>query len=259
MFEARMTQGALLKKLVDAIKEFVTEANFDCSATSISLQAMDSAHVSLVALLLRSEGFEHYRCDRNISLGINISSLSKVLRCANNDDVVTLKASDSGDSITFMFENANQERVSDFELKLMDIDGEHLGIPDTHYKCTVTMPAGEFQRICRDLTAIGDTVQLSCSKDGLTFSVSGDLGTGNITCRQSSSDEQDDATIIQLEEPISLTFALKYLNFFAKATSLSGSVTLRMTDEAPLVVEYLIDDMGYLRYYLAPKIEDNES
>ena len=31
--------------------------------------------------------------------------------------------------MTFMFENQSQDRISDFELKLMDIDSEHLGIP----------------------------------------------------------------------------------------------------------------------------------
>ncbi len=47
-------------------------------------------------------------------------------------------------------------RMSDFELKLMEIETEHLGIPDTEYKCTVRMPAAEFQRIIRDLQVLGD-------------------------------------------------------------------------------------------------------
>ena len=42
-----------------------------------------------------------------------------------------------------------QDRVSEFELKLMDIESEHLGIPETEYKCTVKLPAAEFQRIIR--------------------------------------------------------------------------------------------------------------
>lgn len=33
------------------------------------MQAMDSSHVSLCALQMKSEGFEHYRCDKNVSLG----------------------------------------------------------------------------------------------------------------------------------------------------------------------------------------------
>lgn len=56
----------------------VTDANFDCSGAGISLQAMDSSHVSLVSLLLRSDGFEPYRCDHTINLGINIASMAKV-------------------------------------------------------------------------------------------------------------------------------------------------------------------------------------
>ena len=52
---------------------------------------------------------------------------------------------------------ADQDKISDFELKLMDIDSEHLGIPDTEYSAVVKMPAAEFQRIMRDLSSIGDT------------------------------------------------------------------------------------------------------
>jgi len=52
--------------------------------------------------------------------------------------------------------------VSDFELKLMDIDSEHLGIPDTEYEAIIKMPATEYQRICKDLSSIGDT-GASCS------------------------------------------------------------------------------------------------
>ena len=131
-----MTEGAVLKKLTEAMKDLVTEANFDCSTTGISLQAMDSSHVSLVALLLRADGFDHFRCDRNISLGINLGSMGKVLKCCNNGDIVTLKADDNADAMTFMFENQSADRISDFELKLMDIDSEHLGIPGARAPAT---------------------------------------------------------------------------------------------------------------------------
>ena len=98
--EARITQGSLLKKLIEAVKDLVTEANFDCSASGIALQGMDSSHVSLVAMQLKSDGFEHYRCDRDMSIGMNMASLSKILKCANNDDVITIKAEDVSRSPT---------------------------------------------------------------------------------------------------------------------------------------------------------------
>ena len=45
-----------------------------------------------------------------------------------------------------MFESPNQEKVSDYEMKLMNLDQEHLGIPETDYACVIKMPAGEFAR-----------------------------------------------------------------------------------------------------------------
>lgn len=105
MLELRLVQGSLLKKVLESVKDLVNDANFDCSATGFSLQAMDSSHVALVALLLRSEGFEHYRCDRNLSMGMNLNNMSKMLKCAGNDDIITIKADDGSDTVTFMFES----------------------------------------------------------------------------------------------------------------------------------------------------------
>ena len=68
---------------------------------------MDSSHVALVALLLRSEGFEHYRCDRNLSMGMNLGNMAKMLRCAGSNDIITIKADDGSDTVTFMFESSS--------------------------------------------------------------------------------------------------------------------------------------------------------
>lgn len=104
MLELRLVQGSLLKKVLEAIKDLVTDANFDCNETGFQLQAMDSSHVALVSLLLRADGFEHYRCDRNVSMGMNLTNMAKMLKCAGNEDIITIKADDGGDSVTFMFE-----------------------------------------------------------------------------------------------------------------------------------------------------------
>ena len=73
MFESRLTQGSLMKKVVDAVKDLVTDANFDSSSAGFQLQAMDNSHVSLVSMQLRADGFDHYRCDRNMSMGECVS------------------------------------------------------------------------------------------------------------------------------------------------------------------------------------------
>ncbi|ORY01952.1 proliferating cell nuclear antigen [Basidiobolus meristosporus CBS 931.73] len=259
MLEARLTQGSLLKKILEAIKELVTDANFDCNDTGIALQAMDSSHVALVAMLLRSDGFDPYRCDRNLPLGINLNSFTKILKCAGNDDVITLKADDSGDILNLLFESPSNDRVSEYELKLMDIDSEHLGIPDTTYDAVIALPAAEFQRICRDMNILGESITIEATKEGAKFSASGELGSGSVTLKQNAAiDNEDDVVSIELNQKVSLTFALKYLSQFTKASPLSSRVTLNISNEVPLLVEYKIGDIGYLHYYLAPKINEED-
>merc|ERR1719260_603070 len=67
-------------------------------------------------------------------------------------------------------------------------------------------------------------------------------------------DADDNGVRIQLEESVTQTFSLRYLNNFTKATGLSKEVVLRVGADVPLEVEYKIGDFGSLRYYLAPKI-----
>ena len=99
--------------------------------------------MALVSMLLRAEGFDPYRCDRNVALGINLNSFAKVLRSAQNDDIITIKAEDTPDTLNLVFESAKQERMSEYDVKLMDIDSEHMGIPD------VRSPNDEYVADCR--------------------------------------------------------------------------------------------------------------
>jgi len=103
---------------------------------------------------------------------------------------------------------------------------------------------------------MGDTVVIAATKDGVKFSVTGE-DKGNIVVKPSTETDDEGAnTQIDLREDVTLTFALRYLNFFTKATALSNYVSLSLSTEVPLVVEYSVEDLGYVRYYLAPKIED---
>ncbi|KAK4685731.1 proliferating cell nuclear antigen, partial [Tremellales sp. Uapishka_1] len=327
MLEARIKQASVLKKLLDAIKELVTDGNLDCTDEGIALQAMDNSHVALVSLKLVAEQFEQYRCDRNMPLGVNLQSLTKILKCAKDNDVVTLKAADDADSLGLVFESPKEDRVGEYEMKLMDIDQEHLGIPDTQYDATVTMSSAEFQRICRDLAALGESVKIEASKEGVRFSSEGEVGTGSVLLKQTAGkdraapkksgaaskvkrdpDEEDEeeeeeeeeedkpevdeegeeeqeegdkskkrktangkpkaakkakkddtsdevGVSIILEKQVCLTFSLKYLTNFAKSAPLCKEVSLNMSNEVPLLVQFDFEQ-GSLQFFLAPKISD---
>lgn len=120
------------------------------------------------------------------------------------------------------------------------------------------MPSGEFQRIIRDLAVLGDTCTIGVTKEGIKFSVTGELGSGSVMLRNSagSTEKEEDQVRVNMDEPCELTFAMRYLNHFTKATALGDTVSLSMSPENPILVDYPIENIGNVRFYLAPKMDD---
>merc|ERR1712060_305839 len=257
-FKAKTIHGSIFKKVIDAMKDLVQDANFDCSPAGISLQAMDTSHGSLISLNLRHDSFELYRCDKNISLGMNLIHLSKMLKCGGTEDSITIKAVDGEDKVTFLLESPSKDRTSNFEIKQSDIDTEHLKMEKEEDSADVKMSSTEFQRICRDLSSIGDSVVLTIGQGFIRFSTSGIMGLAHITLMQNQTNEKKDEVSIVLkgDEEISTGYALRFLNSFAKATPLCSYIKLTMSKGMPVGVEYKIEDMGQIRFYLAPRMDE---
>jgi len=69
-------------------------------------------------------------------------------------------------------------------MKLMEIDADQLGIPETEYDARVTLSSAEFTRIVRDLSQLGESVRIEVSKEGVRFASEGEAANGNILLRQ---------------------------------------------------------------------------
>ncbi|KAG5509166.1 hypothetical protein JKF63_06175 [Porcisia hertigi] len=292
MLEAQVQYASLWKRLVECINGLVNEANFDCNPGGLSIQAMDSSHVALVHMLLRDDCFVKYQCERNSILGLNLASLSKVLKTVDGSDSLSLRHDDDLDVVTLTSESSEKTRKCEYQLKLLEIEAESMGIPEMDYTSTVTLNSADFAKIVRDMQIFGDTITIAVSQEGVKFSSSGDLGQGyaflqaaGVSDRSTKSEvkaevkaeiqEDEDEPIsrkynkaeggsgatgaeVTMEEPITLSFALRFMGIFAKGSTLSERVTLKLAKESPCMVEYSIDNVGYLRYYLAPKVDDEE-
>ncbi|KAE8221941.1 hypothetical protein CF319_g4784 [Tilletia indica] len=200
MLEARLSEAQLLKKVLDSVKDLITDANFDCNEDGIRLQAMDNSHVALTAIELRAEGFSPYRCDRPMSIGVSLANLTKVVKTGGNDDTLTIRKNDDGDSLSLMFEASKSDRVLEYELMLMDIDSEHLGIPDTQYDAVIRMSSSEFARICRDLGSLSESVAIDVSKEGVTFAAQGEIGNARLTLKQGSATSSSSSSAVKIDD-----------------------------------------------------------
>lgn len=153
------------------------------------------------------------------------------------------------------------ERVSDYDLKLMDLDVECLGVEDEESECTLILPSDELQRICRDLSNLSETIEIDCIKDSVKFTAKGELGSGSIILKSSAAVDKEDGKVytkVNMRKPACISVSVKFLSAFTKATGLSPTVRLEITEKKPMLVEYSLGEVGYVRFYLAPKIGDDE-
>jgi proliferating cell nuclear antigen len=259
MFKAQLKEASLLKKVFDAIKDLVVDANFICTDEGIQMQAMDQSHVTLITLTLLAEGFTSYECPDTFTLGLKIPLFSKILKCVENTDSITLEAHPDSDSLLVSVESTNGARNCMFELNRIDLDSNTVELPDTEYAYSLKMPCNNFKKLMSDLSALGENCTIEIKDNEASFNVRGDVGKAKITIQKdTTSKHEEDHTIIDMssEDPFKQMYSMKYLSYFAKTTGISDQVGIYMSEGVPLFVTYDMGEVGSVGFYLAPKIED---
>ena len=234
-------KGQLFKNIIDSSKDLVDTTILKINSNGLQMSAMDSSNVSLCQLYLYKDGFQTFTVDEERELGLSLKSLSTVLKCSQKDDILTI--STSQDSIDFILKGSDKNIK--INMKLLDIDNEELEVPEMEYKTEFTMSSREFYKLCSDLSSLGDTCTIK-TEESILFTVSGDIGNATINYIPN----------IKRIYPMNLTFSMRYLQLFSKAYNLSDTVTISMEPEAPMKIEYNMGNIGILRYYLAPRIDE---
>ena len=84
IIEIKTVQASAFRILVEALKEILTDANFEIDETGIKMIAMDSSHTVLVHLKLTSDKFESYKCSEKRIIGIKLSLINNEFQKAND-------------------------------------------------------------------------------------------------------------------------------------------------------------------------------
>jgi len=255
-FELKTVQVSVIKGLVEALKEIITETNIEISPKGLRVSATDPSVTILVHMFLEAENFEFYSCDETIIIGINIINLFKLTRTIVNNDSLTLYIDDEKSSqLGIRIENEDYNKVTDYKLNLIDIDEEVISAPDTDFVTMITMPSNEFQKICREAFNIADVIEIKSMGEQLILSCNGEFASQETTYAHTDTgvsfeSKNNGETIIQGY------YLLRHLALFSKCSGLCQSIKIFLANENPLVIEYSVGSLGSLLLALAPQIED---
>uniref|UniRef100_A0AC34GIV1 Proliferating cell nuclear antigen PCNA C-terminal domain-containing protein n=1 Tax=Panagrolaimus sp. ES5 TaxID=591445 RepID=A0AC34GIV1_9BILA len=195
-----------------------------------------------------------------------MKAVSNALKCANSGDTGIIKYADTDqNNINFSFHDSGKTKIQELTLARMVVDAEHLQIPDQTYAAMIEMSSVEFSKVFHDLAQFTETVTITVTKDGVTFSGKNDhSGSIMVTYNGKFNDDTGECLLFYHQtdaekKSVTSRFSTRQMHMFAKASGLSDRVRLYLSPNEPIKIEYNInDDTGYLRYYLAPRIDDDD-
>lgn len=256
----KTVQGSVMRTIFEVMRDTLFDSNLIISPSGLKIAAMDSAKCSLVYLRLHADAFEEFQCTSETRIGINMASIYKLIKTAGSHDTVTLFIdNDSSHELGIIVEKPEKSRTV-FRLKLLDIDGADINVPEFEFDSVVTLPSSTFQRLCRDMQNVAPLITIESSNNMLTLSCTGDFASQTTVLggENSQGDAAEMVIASASSEVIRGTYSLKYLTLFGRASSLSNAVTLFIKKAHPLVIEYNAGSLGSLKFLLTPVLDDAE-
>ena len=257
LLEVKTVQSSAFRILIEALKEILTDANFEFDSTGLKIMAMDSSHTVLVHLKLYADNFELYNLNREkLILGVNMINLFKLIKTMGNSDSLTLYVDEENEStLGIRLENNEKNSRTKYELNLMDLLEENIHCPPAEFQSVITMPSTDFQKICRDMHNLSDNIEIQSIGTQLIFRCLGDFASQETIIGEMGGG----LSFIKNQNPDEIVqgvFALKHLVLFSKCTNLCNSIELYLKNDYPLIIKYTVASLGEIKLCLAPKIDN---
>lgn len=264
MFEAKFDQASFFKKIIDSLKGLVDDCAFMCDESGMKLRAIDVSHVSLIDINLPASFISEYRFNNEqpLKLAFNTDVISKVLKSASSDDILMMRVENEGSDIEIQIVSQSESKQAVFRMRPTDAESDSVEIPEDKQSAAILeISSAQLNQLVRSLSEVSDSVTVRCENDQIKFSVQDQSleATTIFTNGINESNAAEDVNVT-INNPVKVSYALRYLKTFAAASALSSRVKLEFSQNFPLLIEYSLEEDGaYVRFYLAPKVEEDES
>lgn len=238
-----------MKALTNAISIMLREKQF-------YVQGMDSSHVSMFELALDHKWFDSYKVEKDVVLGINIDIFAKILGTHKNSQKIILYQTHE-DRLDISFQSDDKEFNKDFSMPLVEIDNELMNITDFDFDLEFIMESKRLKQTVDEMLIFGDNVKIDFNDDKIVLKVENET-TGNMNTYIDVEDLEE--CTISDDDDISCSFNIKYMQFMSNYFKVSKNVHLKFSKSYPMMCKYILDgmsDTNYIRFYLAPKIQDD--
>jgi len=236
-----------LRAVVEAIKPIVDEAVFTANSEGITFRAMDASHVSLLDISWKRDGFIDYECNEEVTFGVRIDELLKLLRRIEKDTQVEISIADGEMQLTA----SEGKRTRNYKLRLLDASKSETPVPKLSFNTRVTMLYDALVNALKDIDVISSVVEIYTNESMIKFYGKGDAGDAEVVYWQ---DENTNIEMLNEVKESKTAYSLEYLLQMLNAVD-ADNVILEYSSKMPLRLQFLLPFRCDMQYYLAPRAE----
>jgi proliferating cell nuclear antigen len=240
----RLDNPKIFSEVIGIISELVLEVRIKVNKDGMSIIAIDPANVAMVIFKLPANAFSELNAENEEVLGVSLESLKSVLRRIHSGSVLVISNEENELKIEI------KDKIKrEFNLALIDIEGEEKGIPNLEFSSRVEMSSVDFSESIEDCSVVADSCSFITEPNKFIIKAKGSL---NSFKSEFSSDELN----IQAGESQS-KYSLEYLHKMIKATKLTEKVAINFSNDYPLKLEFNTPSLE-LGFVLAPRVETED-
>ena len=245
MFEAKL-KAEVLKEMVDVVSTLVDEAKLNVGKDSVSVKAVDPAHVAMVDLLLDRGAFESYKAEET-ELGLDMDKMKEILRLAKAGEIISIAHDEDKNRLVVSVGNTTRR------MSLVDTAGmSDPKVPSLNLPAKLVVRTDELRQAIRASESVSDHIALKASPEGFEVVSEGDTDTVSHMVPKDLLEE------LQAKDAVRSLFPLDYFSNMVKAISSAPTVALYLGTDYPVRMEFKIaGGKGEVKYLLAPRIESD--
>lgn len=276
LFYIKTAQASSIKNFIEAIKDDVEripfEIGFDGIHIGISIGHESRNSLPCVSANLHKNNFDvDYVVKRPVTFHIDSHNLCKLLKIVNTNMKITFMMEDHEpgridnfqelrETLTICLETANGPSTIYYEVPVtIDVQDQNIaGVNINVEGRMVSMPSNTLLNHCKHFGSLdqNNLITISRYRNITTLGCPGcEFAMVKAEIRSATGTDTVVGAEIPEDEIIEGTFRIGHITGFSKCSNLSKYVTLYLSNQSPLVIEYNVGTLGTLRISIPPVVD----
>lgn len=256
------------KTLTEVLSNVLTETTWVFTApdpkspdkfVGLEIATADTTRTIYIKVRLDANEFHPYFCKyERFELGICLQNLYKLLKSVDKEDTMSLYVEENDkQSLIIEIENEDKKSKTFYKLKLLDLNQPTKKTAKIEFDIKITMPSGEFHKLCREMNNIAEYVDIKCTSKNIIFTCKGDCAERSTIYKSEEGGLNISNENKKAQNIVQGVYELKNIVLFTKCANLCNDISIYMKNDFALTIIYTIATLGNITIALSPVKEEN--